>query len=52
MGKWCLQASLFTFDWIFIKLAGNQNRHKILDTFKFSLDRISHFRVNMPIRAD
>ena len=30
MGKWCLHASLFLFDWIIIKVAGNQDRHKIL----------------------
>ena len=30
MGKWCLQASSFIFDWIFVKLAGNQDRHKNL----------------------
>ena len=29
MGNWCLQASLFIFDRIFIKLAGNQDSHKI-----------------------
>ena len=40
-----LQASTFIFDWIFIKLAGNQGRHKILDKFKFWPDRISHFGV-------
>ena len=29
MGKWYLQASLFIFDRIFVKLAANQDRHKI-----------------------
>ena len=43
MGKWCLQASSFIFDWIFVKLAGNQDSHKISDEFEFWLDRISHF---------
>ena len=43
MGKWCLQASLFIFDGIFIKLADNQDMHKILDEFEFWPDRISHF---------
>ena len=27
MGKWCLHASLFIFDQIIIKVAGNQDRH-------------------------
>ena len=42
MGKWCLQASSFIFDRIFVKLAGNQDSHKISDEFEFQLDRISH----------
>ena len=29
MGKWCLQASSFIFDRIFVKLAGNQDSHKM-----------------------
>ena len=48
MGKWCLQASSFIFDWIFVKLAGNQDRHKISDEFEFRLDRINHFGVTCP----
>ena len=48
MGKWCHQASSFIFDRIFVKLAGNQDRHKILDKFEFRSDRISHFRVAYP----
>ena len=48
MGKWCLQASLFIFDQIFVKLAGNQASHKISDKFEFRLDRISHFGVIFP----
>ena len=31
MGKWCLQASSFIFDRIFVNLAGNQDRRKISD---------------------
>ena len=31
MGKWCLQASTFIFHWIFVKLADNQDWHKISD---------------------
>ena len=38
MGKWCLHASLFIFDRIMIKVAGNQDRHKSL--VKFDLGRI------------
>ena len=48
MGKWCLQASSFIFDSILIKLAGNQDRHKIWDGFEFRPDRISHFGVTCP----
>ena len=29
MGKSCLQASSFIFDWIFVKLAGNQNLGRV-----------------------
>ena len=42
MGKWCLQARSFIFDRILIKLAGNQDRHKISDELEFRLDWISH----------
>ena len=48
MGKWCLQASSFIFDGIFIKLAGNQDSHKISDEFEFRLDWMSHFGVTYP----
>ena len=48
MGKWCLQASSFIFDRIFVKLAGNQDRHKISDKFEFRPDRICHFGVICP----
>ena len=48
MGKWCLQASSFIFDRIFVKLAVNQGRHKILEVFEFRLDQISHFGVTCP----
>ena len=46
MGKWCLQASSFNFYRIFVKLAGNQDRHKI--AVEFRPDRISHFGVMCP----
>ena len=32
MGKWCLQASMFIFNRIFVKLAGILDRHKILNS--------------------
>ena len=38
----------FIFDRIFVKLAGNHDRHKISDEFKFRPDRISHFGVTCP----
>ena len=48
MGKWCLHASLFIFDWIIIKVAGNQDRHKSLDVFDFGPDQTTHFGVTCP----
>ena len=50
MGKWCLQASSFIFDRIFVKLAGNKDRQKISDEFELQPDRIRHFRVMCPCR--
>ena len=50
MGKWCLQASSFIFDRIFVKLVGNQGRHKIWNEFEFRPDWISHFGVMHPWR--
>ena len=43
--KWCVQSSTFIFHWIFVKLAGNQERHNISDEFEFQQDQISHFGV-------
>ena len=34
MGRWCLQASTFFYYRIFVKLTGNQDRHKISDEFE------------------
>ena len=48
MGKCCLQASLFIFDRIIIKVAGNQDRHKSLDEFDFGPDQTTHFGVTCP----
>ena len=48
MGKWCLHASLFIFDWIFIKVAGDQDRHKSSVEFDFGLNQKTHFGVTCP----
>ena len=42
MGKWCLHASLFIFDQIIIKVAGNQDKHKSSDVFDFGQDQTTH----------
>ena len=48
MGKCCLHASLFIFDRIIIKVAGNQKMHKSLDKFDFGPDQTTHFGVTCP----
>ena len=48
MGKCCLHASSFIFDWIIIKVAGNQNRHKSSDDFDFGPDQTTNFGVTCP----
>ena len=48
MGKCCLHASLFIFDRIIIKVAGNQDRHKSLVEFDFGLNQTTHFWVTYP----
>ena len=48
MGKWCLHASSFIFDWIIIKVAGNQDRHKRLVEFDFGPNQPTHFGVTCP----
>ena len=48
IGIWCRQASTFIFYRIFVRLAGNQDRHKISEEFKFAPNRISHFGVTCP----
>ena len=48
MGKWCLHASLFVFDRIIIKVAGNQDRHKSSVEFDFGLNQTTHFGVTCP----
>ena len=46
MGKWCRHASLFIFDQIIIKVAGNQDRHKNL--VDFGPNQTTHFGVTCP----
>ena len=48
MGKWCLHASLFIFDRIIIKVAGNEDKHKSLVEFDFGLNQTTHFGVTCP----
>ena len=48
MGKCCLHASSFIFDWIIIKVADNQDRHKSSDKFDFGLDQTTYFGVTCP----
>ena len=46
--KWCLQLFSVTFDLIFVKLAGNEDRHESSNKFEFGPDRIIHFGVICP----
>ena len=48
MGKWCLHASSFIFYRIIIKVAGNQERHKISDDFEFRPDWTTDYGVSCP----
>ena len=48
MGKWCLHASSFIFDWIIIKVAGNQDRHIRLVKFDYRPNQTTHFGVTCP----
>ena len=48
MEKWCLYASLFNFDWIIIKVASNQDRHKSSVKFNFGPNQTTHFGVTCP----
>ena len=48
MGKWCLHASLFIFDRIIIKVAGNQDRHKSSVKFDYGPNQTTHFGVICP----
>ena len=46
--KCCLQLFSVTFDWVFVKLAGNADRHKSSNEFEFGSDRNIHFGVICP----
>ena len=46
--KWCLQLFSVTFDWVFVKLAGNEDSHKSSNKFEFGSDRLIHFGVICP----
>ena len=46
--KWCHQLFSVTFDWVFVKLAGNEDRHKSSNKFEFVSDRIIRFGVIYP----
>ena len=48
MGNACLHTSMFIIDWIFVKLAGNQDRYKISVKFEFWTDQTSQFGVICP----
>ena len=48
MGKWFLHASLFIFDQIIVKVAGNQDRHKSLVKFDFGPNQTTDFRITCP----
>ena len=47
-GKCCWEDSNFIFDGIFIKLAGNEVSHKILEGFEFLADRTIVMSVTCP----
>ena len=48
MGKRCISTKAFSFDPIFIKLVGNEDRHKISDKFAFWPDWTTPFGVRCP----
>ena len=45
MGKTMSPYFIFSFDLIFFKLEGNEDRHKLLEELKFRPDRTTPFRV-------
>ena len=46
--KWCLHFFSVTLDWVFVKLAGDEDRHKSSNKFEFGSYRIIHFGVICP----
>ena len=48
LGKCCVN-NHFIFYRIFIRLAGKEDSHKILDKFSFGADLIIHMRVTCPL---
>ena len=50
-GKRCLRANTFSFDPIFIKVAGNEDGHKISDEFEFWPDQTTPFGVRCPLAS-
>ena len=52
MGKWCLHASLFIFDQIIIKVAGNQDRQKKLGQVQFWAKSDHTFWSYLPLSDD
>ena len=52
MGKCRLHASSFIFDWIIIKVAGNQDRHKSSDEFDFGPDQTTYFWSYLPLNDE
>ena len=48
LGKCCLHLFSVTMNSVFIKLTGNEDRHKILDEFEFRSYLTSHFGVMCP----
>ena len=49
MWKWCLHTNKVIIDRIFVKLAGNQYRHKVSDEFDVQPGLTSHFGVMCPL---
>ena len=45
----CGHSSIFVFQWIFLILAGNQNKYNILDEFEFLPDPTSDCGVSCPL---
>ena len=46
--KWCLHLFSVTMNSVFIKLTGNEDRHKISDEFEFRSYLTSHIGLTSP----